>query len=111
MNSVKLTNYNDHYLLAIVRDDGSTSQFVVCSFYEPTKPFGDQWLWGHYFSTLESAMNYWHKQVIENPTYDRLDELCRQLVNGMLIDNRQEALIYFEDSCEMTESEMKYLGV
>lgn len=36
------------------KDD--VNKFVVCSYYDPAKPIGQQWCWGHYFDSLIEAM-------------------------------------------------------
>ena len=33
-------------------------KFVVCSYYNPTIPVGEQWSWGHYFDDLFDAVEY-----------------------------------------------------
>ena len=33
-------------------------EFVVCSYYDPEQPVGQQWCWGHYFKDLEAAIEY-----------------------------------------------------
>lgn len=33
-------------------------EYVVCSYYDPTKEVGSQWYWGHYFHDLFNAVDY-----------------------------------------------------
>lgn len=111
MQSIKLTCHEDKYLLVIIRDDGSVKEFVSCFYYNPSMPYGQQWDWGHYFTTLESALAYWDREVIGRPNYDRLSELATQFKDGLIEDGEEEAMIYFNETCEMTESEMEFFGI
>lgn len=111
MKSIKLTSYEDKYLLVVIRDDGSVKEFVSCSYYNSSLPYGEQWMWGHYFETLESALAYWDREVIGRPNYDRLSELATLFKDGLIQDDEYEAMVYFEDECEMTESEREYFGI
>jgi hypothetical protein len=36
---------------------GERRQFVTCTDFDPTKPEGSQWIWGHYFQSLVSAVD------------------------------------------------------
>lgn len=45
-------------LVAILNDKKEIVEWVVCSYYDGTKPFGSQWSWGHYFVSLYSACTY-----------------------------------------------------
>lgn len=49
---------NSKSLVATIFDNGQVHQYVVCSFYDPTKKFGSQWDWGHYFSRNDYAKAY-----------------------------------------------------
>lgn len=44
-------------------------------------------------------------------TYDRLVELATSFKDGLLEDDEEQAMIYFEETCEMTESEMEFFGI
>ena len=36
----------------------NTTEYCVCSYYDPNASEGNQWCWGHYFYTLEDAIKY-----------------------------------------------------
>ena len=48
------------------REDGTINvlNVVVCSYYDPSREFGSQWCWGHYFGKdgLEAAVKYFNEQ-------------------------------------------------
>ena len=41
----------------------------------------------------------------------RLEELATQFKDGLIEDDEEQALIYFDEVCEMTESEKKFFGI
>ena len=45
-------------LVEILDENNKRTQWVVCSYYDGTKPFGTQWNWGHYFTSLWNACVY-----------------------------------------------------
>ena len=48
-------------VLWVIEDaEGKTikQEYVVCSYYDATKPVGSQWCWGHYFRNLFNAVEY-----------------------------------------------------
>lgn len=48
---------NDKSLVLWVKESGN-KEFVVCTDYDPEKPVGSQWIWGHYFWDIFSAVDY-----------------------------------------------------
>lgn len=51
---------------------------------------------------------------IEKPrpiSWDRLSELATMFKDGLELDDKESALKYFEDICEMSPSEMEYFGI
>ncbi|MBE6121162.1 MAG: hypothetical protein E7190_00430 [Erysipelotrichaceae bacterium] len=52
---------NQHSLVLLIYPSGE-KEFVCCSFYDPEKPIGSQWEWGHYFDNLEDALKYGNKK-------------------------------------------------
>lgn len=45
-------------LVAILNENDEIVEYVVCSHYTPSRPFGSQWDWGHYFTNLKDAFDY-----------------------------------------------------
>ena len=43
--------------------------------------------------------------------WDRLSELATLFKDGLLQDDEEQAMIYFNETCEMTPSEMEYFGI
>jgi len=43
--------------------DGMVKEYVVCSYYDGTKKYGDQWCWGHYFNDLVLAVEYFKEAI------------------------------------------------
>lgn len=69
--SIELMKHSNgqHSLVLWLREregDGGLEviNIVVCSYYDPTKEFGSQWCWGHYFGKdgLQEAINYLNEQ-------------------------------------------------
>ena len=56
-----LEKKGDKSLVMWVKPSGN-KEFVVCSYYNSEKPVGSQWCWGHYFSTVTSAVEYLKKE-------------------------------------------------
>lgn len=44
-------------------------------------------------------------------TYDRLTELATLFKDGLIEDDRESAMEYFKETCEMTEQEMEFFGI
>ena len=53
-------------LVEILDENDKPVDWVVCSNYEATEPFGRQWDWGHYFQSLIKACNYIAEYVKED---------------------------------------------
>lgn len=49
---------NRQSLVAILNENDEVVQWVVCSYYNPSRTFGSQWDWGHYFVNLKDACDY-----------------------------------------------------
>lgn len=41
----------------------------------------------------------------------RLEELATQFKDGLIEDDEEQALIYFDEVCEMTENEKEFFGI
>ena len=42
---------------------------------------------------------------------ERIMELCQLLIDGMMLDEPNEALIYFRETMGMTDEELKQFGI
>ena len=45
-------------MVEILNENGTPVEWVVCSYYDPNRPFGSQWDWGHYFNSFAGACIY-----------------------------------------------------
>lgn len=102
---------NNYSLVVLLRDDDSVKEFVVCKNFNANAKEYEWWDYGHYFPTIEGAMNCWNIKVLERPSCDRLSELATLFKDGLMDDDEETAMEYFEDTCEMTESKMEYFGI
>lgn len=41
----------------------------------------------------------------------RLEELCSKLINGLLWDDRESAIEYLINECELTKNELDFFGI
>lgn len=103
----------------------SDTQYAVVSGYDPTQPEGQQWANGNYFSYglmgeninlktlyLASALDCFRQKTEENyiPRC-RLEELAMQFKDGLIEDDRESAMEFFNEVCEMDESEKEFFGI
>lgn len=96
-------------------------KYVVCSHFNNAKRFGEKWDWGHYFERwnydslekcLRAAMLYLYDiEQSDIIPYARMSELATLFKDGLLADDEESALEYFDNTCEMTEEEKKYFGI
>lgn len=56
--TVELKKIDERRSLVLWVKPEGRKEYVVCSFYEPDQPVGQQWCWGHYFSDLWDAVDY-----------------------------------------------------
>lgn len=49
---------NRQSMVEILNENNEPVEWVVCSFYDATQPFGSQWSWGHYFDSFIKACLY-----------------------------------------------------
>lgn len=64
MKSIEIGKLNSRQsLVAILNENNEIVQYVVCSYYTPSRPFGTQWDCGHYFDDLKSACDYIAREV------------------------------------------------
>lgn len=48
---------------------------------------------------------------LDDFTKERLSEIATNLIWGLIEDDRESALEYFKDTCDMSLEELKYFGV
>ena len=79
VSSRELGKVNDRQsMVEILNENNEPVEWVVCSYYDATKPLGSQWSWGHYFSNFVDACLYVHQLEMENMASRSLeDNECR----------------------------------
>ena len=118
MKWIEILRKNDYALL----QSESDTQYAVVSGYDPTQPEDEQWGHGTYFMYfqnntkkmlyLQSAYDYFMKKT--NPDYIprcRLEELATLFKDGLISDDRESAMEYFDEVCDMTDEEKTYFGI
>ena len=96
-----------------------TQYVVACGFDETNQ----QWAQGYYYThwntseivkqrMLSAALEY-YRTLTENDYIPRcrLEELATQFKDGLIEDDEEFALIYFDEVCEMSETEKKFFGI
>ena len=121
MKIVKILQNGKQFLLARVVEQGDnvlamgfevgdTYELVVCSNYDRNEPENQQWDYGHYYkpNQLQVAVDHLFERVVG---HNRLSELATKFKDGLMEDDVESAMEYFEDECEMTEQEMEWFGI
>lgn len=60
-------------MVEILNENNEPVEWVVCSEYDANRPFGSQWIWGHYFSNFVDACLYVHQLEMAALTSHSLD--------------------------------------
>ena len=112
--------------LVEIKMDGVIKKYVVCSNYDPTKEYGNQWDSGSYFdvwgnTTAENMCRtaalylYGVKESKPAIPYERLEELAKEFVtlfmeaeDRMLAD---DTINYLKDNVKVTKNEAELLGI
>lgn len=100
----------------------SDSQYCVCSNYNPNAKEDQQYDGGTYFCYwgdlerklyfLSAALELFRVRTERNYIpRARLEELATKFKDGLIEDDRESAMEYFEYECEMTEEEKEWLGI
>lgn len=99
----------------------SDTQYAVVSGYDPTQPEGQQWDSGTYFiycgtneksRMLSAALELFRTRTETNyVSRDRLEELATLFKDGLLEDDRENAIEYFNETCEMEDYEKEFFGI
>ena len=107
--------------LALLQSENN-SQYVVASGYNPDGKEDEQWSYASYFMYygneqakalyLQAALDMFRAKSEENyiPRY-RLEELATKFKDGLLEDDKEEAMIFFDEECELTDSEKEWFGI
>lgn len=93
--------------LALLQSENN-SQYVVASGYNPDGKEDEQWSHASYF------MYYGNEQAKSEENYIpryRLEELATKFKDGLLEDDKEEAMIFFDEECELTDSEKEWFGI
>lgn len=109
---IEIAKREERSVIMITDLKGNVEQYVGCSYFDNRKPFGEKWHWGHYFGNdVKSAMD-WLYDVPKMPIpYERLSELATLFKDGLVEDDKEQAMMYFKETCDMTTEEMKYFGI
>jgi hypothetical protein len=107
--------------IALLQSESDT-QYAVVSGYDPTQPEGQQWAHGTYFTYfqnnpkkilyLQSAYDCFMEKV--NADFIprcRLEELATFFADRLISDDRESAMEYFDEYCEMSEEEKSFFGI
>lgn len=118
MKWIKILRKDKYALLQSEND----TQYAVVSGYDPTQPEDQQWSSGTYFEywdatsykiiMLQAALDYFRSRTESDyiPRC-RLEELATQFKDGLISDDRDSALEYFDECCEMTEEEKSFFDI
>ena len=100
------------------------TQYVVACGFDETQPEGSQWSQGYYYThwntsetvvkqrMLSAALE--HYRTLTETGYIphfRLEELATQFKDGLIEDDEEQALIYFDEVCEMSDSEKEFFEI
>ena len=99
------------------------NQYVVACGFDETQAEGSQWDYGAYYShwnrsvedkqkALYNALDFFRLKTETDyiPRF-RLEELATQFKDGLIEDDEESAMEYFDSVCEMTESEKEFFGI
>ena len=99
------------------------TQYVVACGFDETQLEGSQWSQGYYYThwntsgivkqRMLSAALECYRTLTETDYIPRcrLEELATQFKDGLIEDGEVEAMEYFDEVCEMTESEKEFFGI
>ncbi|RHQ82505.1 hypothetical protein [Clostridium sp. AF22-10] len=117
MKWIEILRKDNHALL----QSESDTQYVVTSGYDPTQPEDQQWSSGIYFTYWHEARKASYLQAVldcfRNRTESdyiprcRLEELATLFKDELISNDRESAMEYFDEVCEMTDEEKTYFGI
>ena len=99
------------------------TQYVVACGFDETLPENQQWSQGYYYThwntseivkqRMLSVALECYRTLTETdyiPRY-RLEELATLFKDGLIEDDEESAIEYFNEVCEMSESEKDFFGI
>ena len=99
------------------------TQYVVAWGFDETQSEGSQWSQGYYYShwntseivkqrMLSAALEY-YRTLTETDYIPRcrLEDLATQFKDGLIEDDEESAIEYFNEVCEMTDDEKEFFGI
>ena len=99
------------------------TQYVVACGFDETQSEGSQWSQGYYYThwntseivkhrMLSAALEY-YRSLTETDyiTRCRLEELATQFKDGLIEDDEESAMEYFDEVCEMEDYEKEFFGI
>lgn len=97
------------------------NNYIVACGYSALERWGRQWEHGVYYVFLNdkeklAALNKATEKLFEkvNENYipqARLEELATLFKDGLISDDKESAMEYFNEVCEMTDEEKEYFGI
>lgn len=97
------------------------NNYIVACGYSASERWGRQWEHGIYYMFSNDkeklvALNKATEKLFEkvNKNYiprTRLEELATLFKDGLISDDRDSALEYFDECCEMSEEEKSFFGI
>ena len=99
------------------------TQYVVACGFDETQSEGSQWSQGYYYThwntseivkqrMLSAALdNYRMLTETDYIPRCRLEELATQFKDGLIEDDEEQSLIYFDEVCEMSDEEKEFFGI
>lgn len=97
------------------------NNYIVACGYSALERWGRQWEHGVYYMFSNDkeklvALNEATEKLFEKVNADyisrcRLEELATLFKDGLISDDRESAMEYFDEVCEMDESEKEFFGI
>ena len=99
------------------------TQYVIACGFDETLPENQQWSQGYYYThwntsgivkqRMFSAALECYRTLTETDYIPRcrLEELATQFKDGLIEDDEEQALIYFDEVCEMENHEKEFFGI
>ena len=99
------------------------TQYVVACGFDETQSEGSQWSQGYYYThwntseivkqrMLSAALEY-YRTLTETDYIPRcrLEELTTLFKDGLIADDEESAMEYFDEVCEMSKNEKEFFGI
>lgn len=106
---------------AVLQNEGDT-QYVMAWGYNPDAPENQQWNHGMYFTywndveakakCLANAVDCFRVNTEDDYiSRSRMEELATQFKDGLIEDDKESAMEYFGEVCEMDDYEKDFFGL